>query len=329
MTTVQRIALAYNSVYLVDAGDERVLVDTGPDYAGAAATIEAALGGRLPGLVVATHGHLDHAGLGTHWQGRGVPVAISPGDVRLATGPRLAAAEFAAFVGYAEASGAPAAVIASVVHQLEQRRAWAAQAAAGGAYPPAGRGGRWPTGLRYLPFTPKAALSGGERVMAGLEVVGAPGHTPGNVVVVLPAEGWLFSGDQLLPEVTPTPAVQFTLTDASGPTRFRSLPAFVASLRRLRAMTFTRCYPGHGEPFADVAAVMDANLGQIEQRSERVLAELRERGPATVYGIGDRLYPRAMRRRFWQIVATVQGHLDLLEDAGRVAVAAGRYEVVS
>lgn len=39
------------------------------------------------------------------------------------------------------------------------------------------------------------------------------------------------------------------------------------------------------------------------------------------------LYPRALGRRFWQIVATVQGNLDLLEDGGEVTHCDGVFEV--
>ena len=140
-----------------------------------------------------------------------------------------------------------------------------------------------------------------------------------------PAEGWLFSGDQLLPDLTPTPAIQ------AGPSasdwRFRSLPAFRGSLVRLSEMNFSVCYPGHGEPFTGVAAALRANLAAIDQRTEKVAGELRAGGPATLYELAERLYPRAVKRRFWQIVPTVQGHVDILEQDGAVREEGGRYAI--
>jgi glyoxylase-like metal-dependent hydrolase (beta-lactamase superfamily II) len=207
-------------------------------------------------------------------------------------------------------------VAAAALHGLEQRRTWAEQAASDEAYHAGGRDGRWPTALHYRPFTPSQLLRDGFRAGAGLRVVACPGHTPGNLVLVHEGEGWLFSGDQLLPAITPTPAVQVDVTGEQT-RRFHSLPHFVASLRKLRAMDFSRCFPGHGEPFDDVAAVIDANLAQVEQRSERVAAVLRAAGEASAYHLAEALYPRALGRRFWQIIATVQGQLDLLEREGR------------
>jgi glyoxylase-like metal-dependent hydrolase (beta-lactamase superfamily II) len=147
-------------------------------------------------------------------------------------------------------------------------------------------------------------------------------------VVVVMAEGWLFSGDQLLPDITPTPAIQWRAGAREGDSRFRSLPAFAASLERLRGYHFVRCFPGHGEPFGDVRGAIDANLAQIEQRTERVLEALREGGEATLYELCERLYPKAVRRRAWQILATIQGHVDLLEDQGRVVLISGMIAAV-
>jgi len=329
MASVQAIRLAYNTVYAVDDGAERVLVDTGPDYLGAGDALLDGLRGRMPGLVVATHGHLDHAGLGRWWQEeRHVPVAIGAGDAHLARAPQLTdPAEFAGFVTWVRSTGAPPGVEREVVRGLELRREWAKAAASEPGYPAVGRDHRWPSGLRYEHFGAQKLIAQDSAVGAGLSALVSPGHTPGNLVLVHEAEGWLFSGDQLLPEITPTPAIQ-AAPGNGGDWRFRSLPAYVASLTRLRDMRFERCFPGHGEPFANVGDVIDANLSQIEQRTEKVAEVLGTFGSASVYALSEAIYPRAVRRRFWQIVATVQGHADLLEAAGRVRAIEGGYEVV-
>jgi glyoxylase-like metal-dependent hydrolase (beta-lactamase superfamily II) len=330
VANVQRIQLGYNNVYVVDASNGRVMVDTGPDYKGAREAIDGALD-RLPGLVIATHGHLDHAGLGKHWIEAGVPVAIGSNDVHLARTRQLAEpAEFEQFGAYVRDSGAPADIRIEVMAGLAQRREWALAAARPGPYQPIGRDARWPSSLHYEHFEPSIELRDGDRVDGSpLQVVACPGHTPGNLVLVDPTEGWLFSGDQLLPEITPTPAVQSKPPgEISGVDwRFRSLPFFVSALRRLRTMEFSRCFPGHGDPFDDVRGTIEANIAQVEQRSERVAEVVAEIGRCSLYGLCEAMYPRAFRRRFWQIAATVQGHLDLLEDEGRVRLANGLYEV--
>lgn len=318
--------LAYNTIYVLDGSAGRVLIDAGPDYAGAAALIDEALGRALPEVVIATHGHLDHAGLARHWQERGVPVAMAAADAHLARGPRSGEAAPAQLARFVDECGAPVDVRTEMLAALARRRAWAVASAREEVHPPAGRDGRWPTGLRYRHFEADIPLHG-DGELAGVEALACPGHTPGNFVVIDRSEGWLFSGDQLLPDATPTPAIQ-ARAGGGEEWRFRSLPAFVASLESLAAMSFSRCFPGHGEPFDDVAGVIAANLGQVEQRCTRVMARLRGAGPETAYGVGEQLYPRALRRRPWQILGTVQGQLDVLEDRGQVRREGGRYQSV-
>jgi glyoxylase-like metal-dependent hydrolase (beta-lactamase superfamily II) len=324
MVSVRHIRLAYNSVYLVESGGERVLIDAGPDYRGAREVLATAVAETPPGVVIATHGHLDHAGLGHWWQDQDIPVALHEEDLHYATGHQLDDEELQALEGFVRESGAPGNVEREALAGLEARRAWARQAVETRQYRPAGRDARWPTGLRYEPFAPRRVLTDDAiEVAPGVRALAAPGHTPGNMVVFAETEGWLFSGDQLLPEITPTPAIQRFQSAAGAPWRFRSLPRFLESLERIQALDATRCYPGHGEPFEGVAATIGANLAQAEQRTARVHDVLREHSGATLYELAAALYPRALRKRFWQIIATVQGHLDVLEEGGRAATAEG------
>jgi glyoxylase-like metal-dependent hydrolase (beta-lactamase superfamily II) len=331
MVTLRRVVLAYNSIYVVDDGNRRVLVDTGPDYRGAFDIALAAVGRPLPDLVVATHGHLDHAGLGSRWLAAGVPVGIGAADAHLVHDPaQRDARTFETMATFAQATGAPAEVIAEVIAGLERRREWSRRASQEREYRPVGSGQRWPTGLGFEPFEPSVAFEQDSAdAGCGLVVLQTPGHTPGNTVLVHESEGWLFSGDQLLPEITPTPAIQpLPPGHGEGGWRFHSLPHFVASLKRLAALNLTRCFPGHGEPFDDVAGAIATNLAAIEQRTDRVFSEFRELHESTLYEIAERLYPRAVRRRFWQIISTVQGHLDLLEAEGAVVAREDGYELV-
>ena len=327
MPSVRVVPLAYNTVYLWENNGARVLVDTGPDYRGAWEALQAALEGVVPDLVVATHGHIDHAGLGARWQALGVPVAIGAADERLAREHQFAhQAEFEAFRAFILSCEAPADVTAEALEGLATARDRSPSLAAPG-YRPAGRGARYPTALRMEHFVPDRLLGGDVELPGGLRALACPGHTPGNLVLWDATERWLFSGDQLLPDITPVPGIQWgpavgsqqsavgtRNSELGTSTRFRSLPAFVSSLERLRTLGATRCFPGHGEPFGDVDGMIDANLAQVSQRTARVRELLA--GEPSLFTLCERLYPRAARRRFWQIVAIVQGHLDLIEREG-------------
>jgi glyoxylase-like metal-dependent hydrolase (beta-lactamase superfamily II) len=312
MPTLRRIPLGDNNVYLVDDGGARILVDTGPDYRGAWEALQVATHQRAPDLVAATHGHLDHAGLGASWQEAAVPVGLGAGDCALAGGS-AALDDITAARSVLAIAGLPSGLFESAAALLDRRRDQAVRARDTWGPPDPRR--RWPTALRYRPFEPAVAFTGDERLPGELRVIACPGHTPGNAVLIHEAEGWLFSGDQLLPGYTPTPAIQ-AVPGSSGRERFRSLPAYVASLERLVARQWSRCLPGHGDPFTDVDGALRAVIAAIEQRTDRVARALSAQGPSTLFELAARLYPNAIGRRFWQVVPSVLGHLDLLEARG-------------
>jgi glyoxylase-like metal-dependent hydrolase (beta-lactamase superfamily II) len=318
MARVTAIELTYNRLYLVESAGVRVLVDAGPDYAGAWESLQDQLAGRIPDAVVATHAHSDHSGLAKRWQEAGVRVWVHDDDERIVSGHPLASdAEFDGFERYLETSGAPETLRAEALAGLRQRREWARVAATATEHPLSRPGGRWPTGLLMHPFR---SDSEAERAIAGsgLEIIHCPGHTPGNVVLVHREHGWLFSGDQLLPNITPTPGIQMTPSPGGTWNRFRSLPHYVKSLRNLGDLGLRHCYPGHGDEIPEPLALVDANLDSIEERGARVADVVRSLPGATAYAVAEALYPRALGRRFWQILATIQGNLDLLEDAGAI-----------
>lgn len=310
---VHRLALGDNSVYCVSAAEGYLLVDAGPDYAGSWEALTA----ELPEIraVAVTHGHADHAGLGARWCVRMAPVFLHPLDRHLVGHLVPSGDGWQVLIDFVEHCGAPPEVAGTVRKGLARRSVLAERWQVAESYPPAGPHARHPTGLRYEPFVPQPYPDG--LLFGGLEWWHLPGHTPGTVVLVEPQEGWLFSGDQLLPGYTPTPGIQLD-PEAGRPCRFRSLPRFLDGLRRLRAAGFTRCYPGHGEPFDDVDAALDAAIAAIESRTERVFVDLRALGRATPYELAARTYPRALERRFWQVMPILQGHLDLLEERGVV-----------
>jgi len=317
--SVERIRLADNNVYVVDGADGRLLVDAGPDYAGAWEALRAAAGEVRS--VFVTHGHADHAGLGAQWRSAGATVHLHELDPCLVGRLFPDEAGWRVLADFVRSCGAPPDLAAALVAGLQRRREQAERVSKARGHPPAGRGARHPTGLRYEPFDPQPMP---ERLPNGLRALHLPGHTPGTVVFVAEDEGVLFSGDQLLPDLTPTPGIQAE-PGTEPPRRFRSLTGFLRGLRLLRGMGLRRCSPGHGEPFDDVDAALDATIAAIEERTERVRRALRELGRATPYELAAFLYPRAVERRFWQVLPTIQGHLDLLEDRGLVRESGGAY----
>lgn len=303
-----RLVLGSNNLYLVSDGSDAVLIDAGPDYAGAWEELCAQLGaaGLTPAgisTVVLTHGHLDHAGLAARWQQAGARIIAGRGE-----GPLLALDD--AGRGQLWQRAAEALRAHGVPEPLAHRRG-----------PGGGSGGRgpatpirWPSPLRMTPLVPDQFVDGGDLVISGrvrLTVQACPGHTPGTIVVI-DRHGQLYSGDHVLPRMIPTTGIQF-----DHAARMPTLPAYVRSLERCRGFAYAAILPGHGEKLADGPPAIDWTLRAIERRAER-LHRLLLLAPGAAYDLATRMLKHLTPAHVWPVMAETIGLLDLLVERGLV-----------
>ena len=107
---------------------------------------------------------------------------------------------------------------------------------------------------------------------ATLRVLATPGHAADHACFFLVEERAIFTGDCVLGETTTT---------------VESLPAYMASLRRLRALGAARLYPGHGR-WLDSAAAIDDTYAHREKRIRQVFGACRS---CSADAITRQLYP--------------------------------------
>jgi len=160
-----------------------------------------------------------------------------------------------------------------------------------------------------------------------LRVHHAPGHTLGHIVLEEPETGTLLTGDTVMGNAVPSTTTYFT-THSTGASefarsrpRFRGLPAYLETLRRLRALDPRTILPAHGGILRrPLRAIDDAMLFYDVriQRIERGLRTLDAMGQVvTAWEIWKALFPRAdpireMRNRMLMVI----GALDVLEAKG-------------
>ena len=338
MLTVDRvlpIALGDNWIYALPAANPAgglLLIDAGPDYEGAwealAAQLDAA--GYAPAdvrAVLITHAHIDHCGLAARWQAAGVPVLGHADEApRFALGDRVSLFQAPRVFAFLASVGVPAERLENLRIRRERRQLDARRERNR-------RGERWPGDLRGTPFHVDRALHDGESVRVGDRSVicrAAPGHTPGNAVYFEAGSRALFSGDQLLPHITPNPGIHFAIDSEAGGEagdagdgattsdgRLRSLPAYSRALERIAALGAVRLYPGHGEHTTPVPDAVARTQRHHTNRQARILRFLRE-GPLTPYDVMEKFFPHLPDARLWQAMAEIVGHLDALVEAGRV-----------
>jgi glyoxylase-like metal-dependent hydrolase (beta-lactamase superfamily II) len=242
--------------------------------------------------IVVTHAHIDHYGLaGRLMELTGAQLwmhALTDLDCEKYRHPDTAVARRRDT--YAD-HGLPATELPSVAHGL---RDW----------------------MPYLYSVVEAStrLRGGERIIIGgrdWEVVHTPGHSVGHVCLWSPDLETVFSGDHLLPGVTPP--VTFERGFDADPMR-----SYLDSLRRIEELRAGLVLPGHGRPFTDAQRRIEAIVRSKMRRLDGIRQTIQNR-PATVVEIIDRVFSRVMvtyQRSF--ALAETLAHIAYLRTAGEV-----------
>ena len=150
---------------------------------------------------------------------------------------------------------------------------------------------------------------------------------------MLAADGLLLAGDHLLEKISSNPiahvpvGVPDPVALAASPDRPRTLLTYLASLEATAAADRGELIlPGHGDPFTGAAALVEKRAGMSERRAQKILRALD--GPRTAAEVGRELWRHVPVTQAYLVLSEVLGHLDLLEERGRVAQTAGDDGVV-
>lgn len=248
--------LGHTLVYLLDTDAGPVLIDTGwddPDSWQTLADGLTACGTSVTELhgVLVTHHHPDHHGLSARVREEsGAWIAMHAADTAVVR--RTRSSDRAQWMRYLAAklasAGAPEEHTAPLHKALDE-----------------GRGGALPGSRAALPdrdIEPGELLAlPGRRLRA----IWTPGHTPGHVCLHLeerhpgarpeqPGHGRLFSGDHLLPTITPHIGLY---EDPASDEITDPLGDYLASLERIARLRPAEVLPAHQYAFDDAAGRVD------------------------------------------------------------------------
>lgn len=162
-------------------------------------------------------------------------------------------------------------------------------------------------------------LDDGDILLAGgrdWQVHVTPGHSVGHVSLYDPDARVLLSGDHLLACITPNPVLEPDSESPDG--RRRSLVEYLASLDRFVRIDPLLVLPGHGPRFRDVPTLTRSMRHHHDSRADEILALVDRLGDATPYELSGEMFPNIEDFAVMLGVSEVLGHLDLLEDDGRI-----------
>ncbi|RZB16336.1 MBL fold metallo-hydrolase [Streptomyces sp. F001] len=309
--------LGHTLVYVVDTDRGPVLIDTGWDDPASWDTLAEGLTlcGTSPDEihgVVITHHHPDHHGLsGRVRETSGAWIAMHAADTAIVRRTRETQPGhwFAYMTAKLTAAGAPEEHVAPL---RSARRA----------------------PCRPLPRPPRPEIVPGELLdLPGrrLRAIWTPGHTPGHVCLHLeeqhparlPGHGRLFSGDHLLPGITPHIGLYEDPDDA---TVTDPLGDYLDSLERVGRLAPAEVLPAHQHAFADAPARVRELLTHHEERLTGLLNLLT--APLTPWQLAERM---EWNRPWDQIpygsrniaVSEAEAHLRRLVKLGRAEAVPG------
>lgn len=148
-----------------------------------------------------------------------------------------------------------------------------------------------------------------------LEVLHRPGHSPSDTVFWDGERRILIAADHLIKHISSNPLITRPLDGADR--RTKALVAYIASLRRTRAMPAEVVLSGHGEPITDHVALIDDRFAGYARRAEKLYDLIAERS-RTGHELAQALWGNVAVRQAFLTLSEVIGHVDLLIDAGRV-----------
>jgi glyoxylase-like metal-dependent hydrolase (beta-lactamase superfamily II) len=298
------------NVYAIEDDNRIVLVDSGwhrPDSWHALRNGLREIGSHIRDVsrVLVTHIHHDHFGQAPRIRKE------SGATILLGAGER---ASFEAVLDPAERVRSRSQAIAMLRSHGASDLAveWTAAAAQSGA--PAPGFAMWEPPDVFA--TDAATIELGSRT---LRVVQTPGHTRGHVSLLDEAHGVLFTGDHVLPHITPSIGVE-PFNDGGA------LVEYIMSLSKVWGLPVTRVLPAHGPEFDDLRGRVDALLDHHAKRLAACVEAVRntERSAATVATVLP--WTRRERRfdeldlfnRYLAVNESI-AHLELLRTQGTIS----------
>lgn len=161
-------------------------------------------------------------------------------------------------------------------------------------------------------FEPEIRLLDGARFDVGslaLEVIHTPGHADDHLCFRV--GDVLFSGDHII-------GGSSVMVDDLGP--------YLDSLEKVKGTGLRRIHPGHGEEIDEPDTVIDWYIAHRRQRHEEIFDAIAS-GASTISDIIDVVYADVDRALHPLAARSVDAHLGLLTDEGRIAWLDGQLAV--
>ncbi|RLA43386.1 MAG: hypothetical protein DRR06_12240 [Gammaproteobacteria bacterium] len=151
-----------------------------------------------------------------------------------------------------------------------------------------------------------------------LQTIHTPGHCAEEVVFWQAESRQMFSGDHLLPDITPVCLLD--IPDEPRGVRVHSLSQYYESTDKVLPYDAKYIYPSHGDVMQDHRELIAGYKLATERRLLKVSRIMEKHGSLTPFEVGQYLFPKAWESEPYAVSSEVMGHLDMLVDQGYSSV---------
>lgn len=247
--------------------------------------------------VFLTHLHSDHTGLAEDFVDAGCKIYMSKIDYHYLAGMK-SSDNLSAVERLYQQEGFPLEILARQDQENQGRKYSVAQ------------------------MFPAQLVEDGAVLMLGelqVKCIHTPGHTPGHMVLYLPWEQLLFTGDHILFDITPNISIWHQVS--------HSLEDYLSSLEKIQTLPIRAAFPAHRKGEGNVYL----RIGALKEHHNQRLTEIRlavENHPgASAYQIAGLISWSARGLKWeqfpphqkWFAMGETLAHLQFLRDRGQVS----------
>lgn len=150
-------------------------------------------------------------------------------------------------------------------------------------------------------------------LIAGLQVIETPGHSPDSISFIDPDRKWGLVGDVLIEHSSTNAIID---PDMEG-NRLPSVRQHRDSLQKLTNLDVDIIFPGHGKLIEGHYDLIQTKLSKMDAKAERMM-KLIGQGHSTAHELAQAYYGEIYRKEFSLVISEIIGHLDDLEAGGHI-----------
>ncbi|SEQ21575.1 Glyoxylase, beta-lactamase superfamily II [Virgibacillus subterraneus] len=147
------------------------------------------------------------------------------------------------------------------------------------------------------------------------QVIETKGHAQSHLSFFRDSDGAFIGGDHLLHHITPNPLLEPPQQVTQD--RPRPMLQYRTNLNKCLSLGIKTVFPGHGDVFSDIDALLPVQMEKQEKRANNVYKLLVEK-TQTPFELCKQIFPKQYEKQLDLTISETIGQLDYLEDQGVV-----------